>query len=130
MQNCVNLHRFAFLQSPQAAQTKVSFTVYSGFQQTPETAKGSNACLQRGTAKDGMSTYHFHQPSQSAAQAVNLEYDLHHIARHNAQESEQHGYDQAAALATGVPSFQEPDPYAMGIHFVSVLGVVSPSCQY
>lgn len=63
------------------------------------------------------------QPNQPVSHQSELEYDfdLHHVAQHNAQQAEQPGFSEAAAVVTGLPSYQEPEPIGLGMNLVSIL---------
>lgn len=60
-----------------------------------------------------MSDPQFSQPAQS------LEYDLHHVAQHNAQHAGQEEYGAGPPMNSGLPSYQEPEPIGLGVNFVS-----------
>ena len=94
-------------------------------QQTSETAKGSATYLPfLLMTRRVMSTPPYHQSGQSSSLQNNLEFDLHHVAQHNAQQVEHQGYDEAGVMVAGLPSYQEPEPIDMSLVRISKLSSI------
>lgn len=66
-----------------------------------------------------MSNLHFNRPTSTPSESE-IEYNLHQIARHNAQSADE-DYAGSSGTHAGPPLYQEPEPIDLGMNFVSTI---------